>query len=91
VTTEPCGREPAPEVILVQIPARFLKVCPSYRGVQSEEGWLEIEIKAVDIEGVSRIYVNLDEVARLRRKRDEAAATLDAWDAAFGKRDEEKR
>jgi hypothetical protein len=74
----------------MQIPARFLRVNPSYRGVQSEEGWLEIDIKAVDIEGVSRLYVNLDDVARLRTKRAEAGKLLDAWDAAFGKKDEEE-
>jgi hypothetical protein len=74
----------------MQVPARFLRVNPSYRGVQSEEGWLEIDIKAVDIEGVSRLYVNLDDVAKQRKKRDEAASLLDAWDAAFGKKDEEE-
>lgn len=73
----------------MQIPARFLRVNPSYRGVASQEGWLEIDIKAMDIEGVSKLYVNLDDVAKLRSKRDEAASLLDAWDAAFGKKEED--
>jgi len=71
----------------MQIPARFLRVNPSYRGTPSQEGWLEIDIKAVDIEGVSKLYVNLDDVAKMRKKRDEAASLLDAWDAAFGKKE----
>jgi len=70
----------------MQIPARFLRVNPSYRGTPSEEGWLEIDIKAVDIEGISKIYVNLDDVARMRTKRAEAGRLLDAWDAAFGEK-----
>jgi hypothetical protein len=74
----------------MQIPARFLRVNPSYRGTESEEGWLEIDIKAVDIEGASRLYINLDDVAKLRKKRDAAASLLDAWDATFGKKDEEQ-
>ena len=71
----------------MQIPARFLRVNPSYRGTQSQEGWLEIDIKAVDIEGVSKLYVNLDDVAVIRKKRNEAASLLDAWDAAFSKQE----
>lgn len=74
----------------MQIPARFLRVHPSYRGVRSQEGWLEIDIKAVDIEGVSRLFVNLDDVAKLRAKRDEAASLLDAWEAAFGEREDDE-
>ncbi|MBM3499029.1 MAG: hypothetical protein FJX74_10200 [Armatimonadetes bacterium] len=73
----------------MQVPARFLRVNPSYRGTPSEEGWLEIDIKAVDIEGVSKLYVNLDEVARIRTKREAAGKVLDAWDAAFGKKDDD--
>jgi hypothetical protein len=70
----------------MQIPARFLRVNAAYKGVANTEGWLEIDIKAVDIEGVSKVYVNLDDVARLRLKREQASATVDAWDAAFGKK-----
>ena len=74
----------------MQIPSRFLRVNPSYRGTESKEGWLEIDIKAVDIEGVSRLYVNLDDVARMKAKRGEASKLLDAWDAAFGQKEEEQ-
>ena len=74
----------------MQIPARFLRVNPSYRGTHSEEGWLEIDVKAVDIEGVSKLYVNLDDVARMRTKRAEAGKLLDAWDAAFGKKGDDE-
>ncbi|MGQ9730888.1 MAG: hypothetical protein ACUVX8_06380 [Candidatus Zipacnadales bacterium] len=72
----------------MQIPARLLKVSPSWRGIKSEEGWLEIEISKVDTEGASKIYINLDDVARLKAKRDQAADLLGRWDAVFGKKDE---
>jgi len=74
----------------MQIPSRFLRVNPSYRGVESQEGWLEIDVKAVDTEGVSKLYVNLDDVARIRAKRGEASKLLDAWDAAFGHKEDEQ-
>ncbi len=73
----------------MEIPARFIRVSPSHRGVKSEDGWLEIDLRAIDLEGLTKIYVNLSDVARIKQKRDDAAALLDAWDSAFGKKDEE--
>ena len=70
----------------MEVPARFVRFSPSHRGVPSDEGWIEIDIKALDLDGVSKLYVNLSDVARMRQKRDEAAKTVDAWDVAFGKK-----
>ena len=72
----------------MHVPKRFLKVAKQYRGRASAEGWLEIDVKAMDMDGLSKVYVNLDEVASLRGKRDEAAELLDKWDAVFGKGDD---
>lgn len=72
----------------MRIPARFLKVSGSYSGTSSKEGWLEIDIRALDLDGVTKLHVNLDEVAGVKGKRDSAASALSAWDAAFGKTDE---
>ncbi len=74
----------------MEIPARFIRFSPSHKGVKSEDGWLEINLRAIDLEGVTKIYVDLSDVARVKEKRDEAASVLDAWDAAFGKQDEEQ-
>jgi hypothetical protein len=73
----------------MEIPARFIRVSPSHRGVKSEDGWLEIDLRAIDLEGLSKIYVNLSDVARIKQKRDDAATLLDAWDSAFGKKGED--
>ena len=73
----------------MEIPARFIRFSPSRKGVKSEEGWLEIDLRAIDLEGLSKIYVNLSDVARIKQKRDDAASVLNAWDAAFGKKDDE--
>ncbi len=69
----------------MRIPARFLRVAAVYEGVRSEEGWLEIDVRALDMDGVTKLHVNLDEVAGVKGKRDAAASTLSAWDKAFGK------
>jgi hypothetical protein len=73
----------------MKIAARFLKFAAAYGGVSSKEGWLEIDIRAVDLDGVTKLYVNLDDVASVRSKRDVAASAMDAWDAKFGAKDDD--
>ena len=69
----------------MKVPARFLRVSATHAGTPSAEGWLEIDIRALDLDGVTRLYVDLAEVARTRTKRDQSASALSAWDATFGK------
>ena len=72
----------------MKIPARFLKFAAAHGGTSSSEGWLEIDIRPLDLDGVTKLYVNLDDVANVKTKRDAAAGMLDAWDAKFGAKDE---
>ena len=58
------------------------------RRATSTEGFIEIDIRALDIDGVTKLYVNLDDVANVKSKRDSAVEALDAWDSMFGKKDE---
>ena len=72
----------------MKIPVRFLKFSQSHDGVDSQEGWLEIDIRALDLDGVTKLHINLADVASVKGKRDRAAAALDTWDARFGKKEE---
>ena len=72
----------------MRIPARFLRVSRAYAGTPSTEGWLEIDIRALDLDGVSKLHVDLADVARAREKGDEATETMDAWDRVFGKEED---
>lgn len=72
----------------MKIPARFLKVSAAYNGAASAEGWLEIDIRALDLDGVTKLHVDLADVASAKGKRDQAASTLDRWDELFGKQDD---
>jgi len=72
----------------MKVPARFLKYAATHGGTSSQEGWLEIDIRAVDLEGVTKLYVNLDDLARVKEKRDTAASAMDAWDAKFAQHDD---
>lgn len=73
----------------MRVPARFVKISSTADGVPSREGWLEIDIRALDLDGVTRLHVDLAEVAKARARRAEATDKLDAWDAVFGKNDPE--
>jgi len=72
----------------MRIPARFIKYAATHSGASSQEGFIEIDIRALDLDGVTKLYVNLDDVASVRSKRDSAVEALDAWDQMFGKDDE---
>lgn len=71
------------------IPARFIKYAATQGTKQSKEGFIEIDIRALDLDGVTKVYVNLDDVSSIRGQRDEAAAALDAWQKMFGSGDEQ--
>jgi hypothetical protein len=72
----------------MRIASRFLRVSRAYAGTRSREGWLEIDIRALDLDGVTKLHVNLDDVALAQEKGDEATETMDAWDRVFGKEDD---
>lgn len=72
----------------MRIPARFIKYAATHAGASSKEGFIEIDIRALDLDGVTKLYVNLDEVANVKEKRDGAMDALEAWDALFGDKEE---
>ncbi len=50
-----------------------------YDAKQSEEGWLELDIRSVDLEGAGKIYIDLDEIEELKARR---SAETDALERA---------
>lgn len=72
----------------MRIPARFIKYASTHSGATSQEGFIEIDVRALDLDGVTKLYVNLDDVANVKSKRDGAVEALDAWETMFGKKDE---
>lgn len=56
-----------------------------YQGKESESGWLVIDLKAMDLEGVQELQVNLDEVEEIRRRREGATTLYSKLAEKFGK------
>jgi len=50
----------------MRIPRERLEIKPTHGGKDSASGWLDIQLKGLDIEGVDRLYVDLADVEGLR-------------------------
>ena len=50
-------------------PKSKMRLIDSYEGQDSETGWLELNVMAVDTDGVSKLVINLDDLEDLRRHR----------------------
>jgi len=68
----------------MEVPATRLRVMSSHKGKAGEHGWLQIELRGLDLEGVSHLYVDLADLQRIRGKAEEASAIVDAWDQLLG-------
>ncbi len=57
-------------------PKNKMRIIEVHDGKRPERGWLELNTASVDLEGVSKVYINLDELESLREEmaRSEDAA-----------------
>lgn len=53
-----------------------MRVVDTYEGRGSAEGWLELDVKSVDIEGAGKIFIDLDEVEGLKARRSQESDAL---------------
>ncbi len=61
-------------------PDSRMEIAQSYQGKQPKNGWLVLRVTGMDLEGVDRIYIDLDQVEALREKRAQAKRALeDFW------------
>ncbi|HEX2999804.1 MAG TPA: hypothetical protein VHR86_06170 [Armatimonadota bacterium] len=50
----------------MEFPKEKMEIVPAHEGKASEKGWLVLHISALDLEGISKVFVNLDEVENLK-------------------------
>lgn len=58
----------------MRIPRERLSIHPTVEGRESKSGWLVIDLKALDLEGVQRLEVDMDDLDRLHSKQAEASS-----------------
>lgn len=56
----------------MRIPKERLEVKPTFEGRESPAGWLEINLKGLDLEGVTKLYLDLAELEGLRSRQGQA-------------------
>ncbi|MEJ5296669.1 MAG: hypothetical protein WHZ52_01385 [Armatimonadota bacterium] len=54
-------------------PKSKMRIIEVHDGKRPEQGWLELNTASVDLEGVSKIYINLDELETLRKEMGQAS------------------
>ena len=53
-----------------------MRFTSTHGGNQSEEGWLVLDVRNVDLEGVGQIYISLEDVRELKAKGDQQTDLL---------------
>ena len=54
-----------------------LEVRETYRGRESRQGWLVLNLRGLDLEGVQELSVNLDLLAEVSEKRKKSASLFE--------------
>jgi hypothetical protein len=60
----------------MKFPKEKMRFSSAYGGDRAEEGWLLLDVKGMDLEGVSQIAINLADVRELKAKGDEQGEAL---------------
>jgi len=69
----------------MRVPAEKMEIIGSFEGKTSENGWLVLDIRRADLDGVNKLYINLDDLESLKgRKREQADAFAKARELLGG-------
>jgi hypothetical protein len=52
-------------------PKNKMQIITAYEGKTSDEGWLELDFTKIDTEGITKIYIELADVRKLREQKNE--------------------
>ena len=48
----------------------------AYQGNKSEEGWLILDIGNMELEGVTKLYIDLQDIGDIKSKKSKASETV---------------
>jgi hypothetical protein len=60
----------------MNFPKRLMRFTTTHGGDRSADGWLVLDVRNVDLDGVSHIYISLADVSELKAKGDQQADLL---------------
>lgn len=68
----------------MDFPKEKMELTSSHSDKESEKGWLVLNLGTLDLEGVSRIYINLDVVEELKAGAQRHAEVLERMRTLLG-------
>lgn len=68
----------------MDFPREKMEIVSSHGGQESEKGWLVLNLGTLDLEGITRIYVNLDDVADVRKHGERHSDVLERMRSLLG-------
>jgi hypothetical protein len=71
----------------MQFPKEKMRFTSTYGGDRSEEGWLLLDVRNVDLEGVTQIVLSMADVRELQGAGDEQAELLKRARSLLGGRE----
>lgn len=69
----------------MQIPKDRLKFSPTCQGRESAAGYLVVSLRALDLDGINELWVDLAALEELRKQKTDQAKLADEVRALFGK------
>jgi len=60
----------------MDFPKQKMRFTSTHGGDRSADGWLVLDVRNVDLEGVGQIYISLADVRELKTKGDQQAGLL---------------
>ncbi|MBP6963649.1 MAG: hypothetical protein KBC96_04495 [Armatimonadetes bacterium] len=61
----------------MQFPKEKMSFTSSYKGEKSEQGWLVLDIGNVELEGVTKIEIDLQDVETVKKRKSTESDALD--------------
>jgi hypothetical protein len=68
----------------MKFPRQKMRFTSTYGGDRSDDGWLLLDVRNVDLEGVSQIVISLADVHELQAKGDQQAEVLNQARSLLG-------
>lgn len=68
----------------MDFPSKNMRFVSNHAGRVTESGWLELDLRGLDLEGVGRLYLDLAEVDRLRAAGDQRSDQVERLRSLLG-------
>jgi hypothetical protein len=73
----------------MNFPKNRMRVTHSHEGRQSQKGWLVLDVRGLDLDGVNSIVISMEEIEQLQEGSQQQANPLEQLQRLLGKKEGE--